>query len=54
MKEIYAMTKVHHKIMYRSGFNRYRGFSFVAHAGNVMLKIVASRLSNGKDRGIFP
>ena len=39
-----AVIKVLHK-KYRTKCDNYRGISFVAHAGKVLLKIVATRLS---------
>ena len=41
-----AIIKVLHKKKDRTDCNNYRGISLVAHAGKVLLKIVASRLSN--------
>ena len=49
-----AIIKVLHKKKDTSDCNNYKGISLVAHAGNVLLKIVASRLSNYEDRGILP
>ena len=44
-----------HKTKDRSDRNNYRGISLVAHAGKLLLKIAASRLSNYcEDRGILP
>ena len=41
-----AIIKVLHKKKDRTDCNNYRGISLVAHAGKVLLKIVASRLRN--------
>lgn len=50
-----AIIKVLYKKKDRTDCNNYRGISLVAHAGKVLLKIVASRISNYcEDRGIFP
>ena len=49
-----AVIKVLHKKKDSTDCNNYRGISLVAHAGKVLLKIVASRLSNYcEDRGIL-
>ena len=42
----YATIKALHKKKYRSECNTYLGISRAAHSGKVLLKIVASRLSN--------
>ena len=41
-----ATTKVLYKKSYRSNCNNYRGISLLSHAGKVLLKIVANRLSD--------
>ena len=40
-----ATIKVLHKKKYRSDCGNYRGIALVSHAGKVLLKIVANRLS---------
>ena len=50
-----ASIKVLHKKKDRTECGNYRGFSLVAHAGKVLLKIVASRLGDFcKGAGILP
>ena len=50
-----ATIKVLHKKKDRSDCNNYRGISLVAHSGKVLLKMVASRLSNYCEaEGILP
>ena len=50
-----ATTKVLHEKKGRSDCNNYRGISLVAHSGKVLLKMVASRLSNYCEaKGILP
>ena len=46
-----ATIKVLHTMKDRSDCNNYRGISIVAHSGKVMLKMVASRLSNYCETG---
>ena len=51
----YAITIVLHKKKDRTECGRYRGISLVAHAGNILLKIIARRLSECCERvGILP
>ena len=50
-----AIFKILHKKKDRSDCSNYRGISLVAHSGNVLLKMVASRLSNYCEaEGILP
>ena len=50
-----ATIKVLHKTKDRAECSNYRGLSLVAHAGKVLLKIVASRLGDFcKEAGILP
>ena len=49
-----AAIKVLHKKKDRTDCNYYRGISLVAHAGNVFLKIVASRLSYWEIERLLP
>ena len=51
----YATIKVLHEKKDRPDCNNYRGISFVAHSVKVLLKMVASRLSNYCEaKGILP
>ena len=51
----YATIKVLHEKKDRPDCNNYRGISFVADSGKVLLKMVASRLSNNCEaKGILP
>ena len=51
----YATIKVLHKNMDRTECSNYRGLSLVAHAGKVLLKIVANRLGDFyEEAGILP
>ena len=51
----YATIKVLHKKMDRTECSNYRGLSLVAHAGKVLLKIVANRLGDFcEEAGILP
>ena len=50
-----ATINVLHKKMYRTECSNYRGLSLVAHAGKVLLKIVANRLGDFcEEAGILP
>ena len=50
-----ATIKVLHKKMDRTEWSNYRGLSLVAHAGKVLLKIVANRLGDFcEEAGILP
>ena len=50
-----AIIKVFHKKKDRTDCNSNRGISLVAHAGKVLLEIVASGIGNYcEDRGILP
>ena len=50
-----AIIKVLHKKIDRTECSNYRGLSLVAHAGKVLLKIVANRLGDFcEEAGIFP
>ena len=46
----YATIKVLHKKKDRTEFGNYRGISLVAHAGQVLLKVIAGRLSDYCER----
>ena len=51
----YATIEVPHKMKDRTECRNYRGLSLVAHAGRVLLKIVANRLGDFcEEAGIFP
>ena len=51
----YAPIIVLHKKKDRTEFGNYRGISLVAHAGKILLKIIARRLSEYCERvGILP
>ena len=45
-----ATIKVLHKKRYRTECGNYRGISLVAHAGKVLLKVIAGRLSDYRGR----
>ena len=45
-----ATIKVLHKKKDRTDFGNYRGISLVAHAGKVLLKVIAGRLSDYCER----
>ena len=46
----YAIIMVHHKNKDRTECGNYRGISLVAHAGKILLKIIARRLSEYYER----
>ena len=51
----YAIIRVLHKTEGRTECDKYRGISLVAHAGKMLLKIIARRLSENYERvGILP
>ena len=51
----YAIIMVLHKKKDRTEFGNYRGISLVAHAGKILLKVIARRISEYCERvGILP